>query len=147
MKRLVVNSGIDAGQPAAPKLPSFDFYWSVLSAPLLMVNVLSLFSLSLSLSRLSRRRSCWTYLGTLLGAGHCCGTGVVHAKYYRKSECMVNGVGSKNTSFVIDLLAEPGQPNYCGINYNNVSISGDVPIAYSFILRYFMYPHCLIRLM
>ncbi|CAG0916466.1 unnamed protein product [Notodromas monacha] len=44
---------------------------------------------------------------------------VVHAKYYRKPECSINGVGTKNTSFVIDLLAEPGRPNYCGINFNN----------------------------
>ncbi|CAG0922680.1 unnamed protein product [Notodromas monacha] len=55
--------------------------------------------------------------------------GVVHAKYYRRPECSVNGVGTRNTSIIIDLLAEPGRPNYCGINFNNVTEERSVPIA------------------
>ncbi|CAG0916467.1 unnamed protein product [Notodromas monacha] len=63
------------------------------------------------------------------GLRFCLDSRVVHAKYYRKPECSINGVGTKNTSFVIDLLAEPGRPNYCGINFNNVTEERSVPIA------------------
>lgn len=47
--------------------------------------------------------------------------GVVHAREFRKPECMVPGNGSNHATLGINLLAPPDAPDYCGVHVNNVS--------------------------
>lgn len=49
-------------------------------------------------------------------------SGAVHARDYRTPSCMVYGDGSKSVSLDINLLAQPGAPDYCGLLVNNVSV-------------------------
>lgn len=47
--------------------------------------------------------------------------GVVHARDYRTAACMKPGDASKSVTLDINLLAQHGAPDYCGLLVNNVS--------------------------
>lgn len=48
--------------------------------------------------------------------------GAVHARDYRRPQCMVPGNGSTHATLGINLLAPEGAPDYCGVLVNNVRI-------------------------
>lgn len=48
--------------------------------------------------------------------------GVAHTRDYRKSQCMIIGDGSYNTTLKISLLAQPDDELYCGIQRFKVNI-------------------------
>nr|CAH7718836.1 unnamed protein product [Callosobruchus chinensis] len=56
-------------------------------------------------------------------------TGAVHARDYRTPACMRNGDGSRQVQLEINLLAQPGAPDYCGLLINNRTEERSVPIA------------------
>ena len=47
--------------------------------------------------------------------------GVVHARDHRKSACSGYGENSKVTFLRVNLLAEKGDPEYCGVFYTKVN--------------------------
>lgn len=47
--------------------------------------------------------------------------GAVHARDYRTPECMTHGNGSNVATLDINLMAQTGAPDYCGLILNNVS--------------------------
>lgn len=49
--------------------------------------------------------------------------GAVHARDYRRPQCMVPGNGSTHATLGINLLAPEGAPDYCGVLVNNVRVS------------------------
>ncbi|XP_043285999.1 uncharacterized protein [Venturia canescens] len=55
--------------------------------------------------------------------------GVVHAREFRKPECMVPGNGSNHATLGINLLAPPDAPDYCGVHVNNNTEERSVPIV------------------
>nr|XP_023029074.1 uncharacterized protein LOC111517227 [Leptinotarsa decemlineata] len=56
-------------------------------------------------------------------------SGTVHARDFRTSSCMKNGDGSKMVNLDINLLAQAGAPDYCGLLVNNKTEERSVPIA------------------
>lgn len=48
-------------------------------------------------------------------------SGAIHARDYRKPECMQMGDGSNSVALSINLLAKQGQSDYCGVLAHNVS--------------------------
>lgn len=48
-------------------------------------------------------------------------SGAVHARDFRKPQCMQQGNGSNTVSLSINLFAKQGQPDYCGVLVHNVS--------------------------
>lgn len=48
-------------------------------------------------------------------------TGAIHARDYRKPQCMQLGNGANTVSLSINLNAKSGQPDYCGVLVHNVS--------------------------
>ncbi|KAJ8920168.1 hypothetical protein NQ315_011829 [Exocentrus adspersus] len=56
-------------------------------------------------------------------------TGAIHARDFRTPSCMKNGDGSKAVTLDINLLAQPGAPDYCGLLVNNRTEERSVPIA------------------
>lgn len=50
-------------------------------------------------------------------------SGAIHARDYRTPSCMVHGDGGKVVTLDINLLAQQGAPDYCGLLVNNVSLS------------------------
>lgn len=48
-------------------------------------------------------------------------SGAIHARDYRKRECMQMGDGSNSIALSINLLAKQGQSDYCGVLAHNVS--------------------------
>lgn len=48
-------------------------------------------------------------------------TGIVHARDYRTAACMKAGDGSKSVTLDINLQAQHGANDYCGLLVNNVS--------------------------
>lgn len=57
-------------------------------------------------------------------------SGAIHARDYRKRECMQLGNGSNSIGLSINLLAKQDQSDYCGVLTHNVS--SEVRIQYSF---------------
>ncbi|XP_018563416.1 uncharacterized protein LOC108905126, partial [Anoplophora glabripennis] len=55
--------------------------------------------------------------------------GTIHARDYRTPSCMKNGDGSKSATLDINLLAQPGAPDYCGPLVNNKTEERSLPIA------------------
>ncbi|KAL2742516.1 hypothetical protein V1477_010145 [Vespula maculifrons] len=55
--------------------------------------------------------------------------GAVHARDYRRPQCMVPGNGSTHATLGINLLAPEGAPDYCGVLVNNNTEERSVPIA------------------
>lgn len=55
--------------------------------------------------------------------------GAVHARDYRNRECMVQGDGSNNVNLDINMLAQPGSSEYCGIVVNNKTDERSLPVA------------------
>lgn len=55
--------------------------------------------------------------------------GAVHARDYRRPQCMVPGNGSTHATLGINLLAPKGAPDYCGVIVNNNTEERSVPIA------------------
>ncbi|CAG9819114.1 unnamed protein product [Phaedon cochleariae] len=55
--------------------------------------------------------------------------GTVHARDFRTAGCMRAGDGSRTVSLDINLLAQPGAPDYCGLLVNNKTEERSVPIA------------------
>ncbi|KAG5877007.1 hypothetical protein JTB14_019182 [Gonioctena quinquepunctata] len=56
-------------------------------------------------------------------------TGTVHARDFRTPACMKNGDGSKSVNLDINLSAQSGAPDYCGLLVNNKTEERSVPIA------------------
>ncbi|XP_068899030.1 uncharacterized protein [Tenebrio molitor] len=56
-------------------------------------------------------------------------SGAVHARDYRTPPCMVHGDGSKAVTLDINLLAQQGASDYCGLLVNNKTEERSVPIA------------------
>jgi hypothetical protein len=54
--------------------------------------------------------------------GSVCIPGAVQARDYRSPGCMTYGNGSHVTTLGINLLANNGAPDYCGVLVNNVSV-------------------------
>lgn len=68
--------------------------------------------------------------------------GAVHARDYRRPQCMVPGNGSTHATLGINLLAPEGAPDYCGVLVNNVRILY-VRAIFSFLLLLLLSLHFL----
>ncbi|XP_063928344.1 uncharacterized protein LOC135141289 isoform X2 [Zophobas morio] len=55
--------------------------------------------------------------------------GAVHARDYRTPGCMVHGDGAKSVGLDINLMAQQGSSDYCGLLVNNKTEERSVPIA------------------
>ncbi|KAF4527742.1 hypothetical protein B566_EDAN014952, partial [Ephemera danica] len=55
--------------------------------------------------------------------------GAIHARDFRTNSCMSFGNGSTVTTLGINLLANQGSPDYCGVLVNNKTDERSVPIA------------------
>ncbi|KAG8312460.1 hypothetical protein J6590_023068 [Homalodisca vitripennis] len=49
----------------------------------------------------------------------CIVSGALHARDYRTPSCISYGNGTHLTSLVINMLANQGSPDYCGVFVNN----------------------------
>lgn len=47
--------------------------------------------------------------------------GVTHSRDFRTPACMASGDGGRTLHLTVDLTAQQGQPEYCGVLVNNVS--------------------------
>ncbi|XP_044260971.1 uncharacterized protein LOC123008951 isoform X2 [Tribolium madens] len=56
-------------------------------------------------------------------------SGAVHARDYRTPACMVHGDGGKVVTLDINLMAQQGASDYCGLLVNNKTEERSVPIA------------------
>ncbi|KAK9890791.1 hypothetical protein WA026_012134 [Henosepilachna vigintioctopunctata] len=56
-------------------------------------------------------------------------SGAVHARDFRTPACMSHGDGSKVVTFDINLVAQPGSADYCGLLVNNKTEERSIPIA------------------
>ncbi|CAG9854250.1 unnamed protein product [Phyllotreta striolata] len=56
-------------------------------------------------------------------------TGAIHARDFRTPACMTYGDGSKHASLDINLRAQIGSPDYCGLFVNNKTEERSIPIA------------------
>ncbi|XP_054275006.1 uncharacterized protein LOC128994455 [Macrosteles quadrilineatus] len=55
--------------------------------------------------------------------------GALHARDYRTPSCISYGNGTHMTSLVINMLANQGSPDYCGVFVNNKTEERSLPIA------------------